>query len=87
MEFNHLKQALQKNKHDKKNINKIISKLTNKAMNPNVQLSQDEMDKKIFFYSPTYKRNSESYWQDTEQIQHPNRFQTSPKNRANFEKS
>jgi len=34
MEFNHLKQALQKNGHDKKDINKIISKHTSKAMNP-----------------------------------------------------
>jgi len=29
-ELNHLKQALQKNRHDKKDINKIISKHTNK---------------------------------------------------------
>jgi len=34
---NHLKQALQKNGHVKKDINKKINKHTSKAMNPNTQ--------------------------------------------------
>jgi len=39
MELNHLKQALQENGYDKKDINKIINKHTSKTMNPNTQLS------------------------------------------------
>jgi len=35
--LNHLKQVLQKNGYDKRNINKIIGKHTTKAMNPNTQ--------------------------------------------------
>jgi len=48
-ELNHLKQALQKNRHDKKNINKIISKYTSKTMYSNTQPSQDETGKRTFF--------------------------------------
>jgi len=47
-EFNHLKQALQKNGYDQKDINKIISKHSSKTMNPNTQPSQDETDKRTF---------------------------------------
>jgi len=40
-----------KNGHDEKDINKIISKHI-KAMNPNIQPSQDEMGKRTFSNSP-----------------------------------
>jgi len=51
MELNHLKQVLQKNGHDKKDINKIISKHTSKTMNPNTQSSQDKTAKEPFPFS------------------------------------
>jgi len=54
-ELNHLKQALQKNGHDKTNINKIISKHTSKTMNPNTQPSQDETGKRTFSILPYIK--------------------------------
>jgi len=54
-ELNHLKRTLQKNRHDKKDINKIISKHTSKAMNPNTQLPQDETSKKTFSILPYIK--------------------------------
>ena len=37
-EINHLKQALQNNEHDKKDITKIINKHTNKTTAPNTQI-------------------------------------------------
>jgi len=59
----HLKQALQKNGHDKKDINKKISKHTSKTMNLNIQ-SQDETGKKIFSILQYIKGTTDR--QDTE---------------------
>jgi len=53
-ELNH-SEALQKNEHDKKDINKIISKHTSKTMNPNIQPSQDETGKRTFSILPYIK--------------------------------
>jgi len=54
-ELNHLKQALQKNGHNKKEIYKVISKHTNKATNLNEQPSQNETSKRTFSVLPYVK--------------------------------
>jgi len=55
-EFNYLKQALQKNVI-KKDINKSANTL--KTINPNTQLSQDEMGKRIFPILPYIKKEKQ----------------------------
>jgi len=64
-ELNHLKLALQKNRHDKKAIIKTINKHANK-----ITVSDTQSDEKI--HSPIYQRNNKSDWQDIKQTQYPN---------------
>jgi len=56
--LNHLKLALQKNRHDKKNIIKTINKHANKTM------ISDTIRRKNPIHSPIYQRNNRSDWQD-----------------------
>jgi len=86
VELNHLKQALQKNGHDKKDISKIISKYTSKAISPNIQPLQDEMGKRIFSILLYVKGTIDHIGRmlnkyNIQIVLNP------PKDRANFEKS
>jgi len=63
-EFNHLKLALQKNRHDKKDIIKTINKTT---------ISDTQPDERILSILQ-YVRNNKLDWQDIKQTQYSNFF-------------
>jgi len=77
---NHLKLALQKNGHDKKDIIKIINKYTNKTT------VFDTTRRKDPIHFPICQTNNKSNWQDFKQTQYPNYLQTQ-KDSTNLKKS